>query len=197
MQYPDVRNTDLSKMLGEEWKNAPSEVRQMHIDKEAREREEYYKKVAVWKDHHCKEEDFSSHDGKTVGKSGVFLASDANISLRVPQSYPSLASVSATTNLSPTAIPTTTNDLQKIVHSSMFQKPSTEGHASSISSWDGDATVEYTDVHASLIPTIPSSNILKFPSGSVLTAATRSLQNVEDTENLDSIFSRKSSESKA
>jgi hypothetical protein len=44
-----VKNTDISKLLGLEWRAAPQEVRQPHIDKEAREREEYHKKVSAWR----------------------------------------------------------------------------------------------------------------------------------------------------
>jgi hypothetical protein len=199
MQHPDVRNTDISKMLGEEWKNAPAGVRQPHIDKEAREREEYYKKVAAWKEHHCKEEDTSSANVSTIGKNGSFLVNNANFSVRVPPSPPTPASVAATTNLIPRAVPPPPSELEKNVHSSMFEKPSmVEGLVSSISSWDGDASMDYTDADESLIPTIlPPPSILKFPSESVLSATNAFLHNGDDSEHFISISSCKSSESNA
>lgn len=48
-ENPNVKNTDISKLLGLEWRAAPQEVRQPHIDKEAREREEYHRKVSAWR----------------------------------------------------------------------------------------------------------------------------------------------------
>lgn len=44
-----MKNTDISKLLAKEWKTASQEVRQLHIDKEAREREEYHRKIAAWR----------------------------------------------------------------------------------------------------------------------------------------------------
>lgn len=44
-----MKNTDISKLLGKEWKAVPQEVRQPHIDKEAREREVYHKKISAWR----------------------------------------------------------------------------------------------------------------------------------------------------
>jgi hypothetical protein len=184
LQHPGARNTDISKMLGEEWKNAPSEIRQPHIDKEAREREEYYKKVATWKE-----------NGSTNGKSGAFHGNNANFSVQVPPSLPTSASVAVTANRSPRALPTPPNELQKIVHSSMFQNPSlVEGVVSSISSWDGDASIDYTYAQESLMPTVlPPLSVVKFQSEPVLPAASRFLQNGEEAENLKRISSRKSS----
>jgi len=48
-ENPHVKNTDISKLLGKEWKAVPQEVRQPHIDKEAREREAYHKKISAWR----------------------------------------------------------------------------------------------------------------------------------------------------
>lgn len=52
-----MKNTDISKLLGLEWRAAPQEVRQPHIDKEAREREEYHRKVSAWRKQQRKNKD--------------------------------------------------------------------------------------------------------------------------------------------
>ena len=52
-----MKNTEISKLLGEEWKKAPAEVRKPHIDKELRDREEYHKKTLAWRQQRRNEED--------------------------------------------------------------------------------------------------------------------------------------------
>ncbi|VEU36000.1 unnamed protein product [Pseudo-nitzschia multistriata] len=48
-ENPHMKNTDISKLLGKEWKAAPQQVRQPHIDKELYEREVYHKKITAWR----------------------------------------------------------------------------------------------------------------------------------------------------
>jgi len=48
-ENPHVKNTDISKLLGMEWRSIPQEMRQPHIDKEAREREVYHRKISEWR----------------------------------------------------------------------------------------------------------------------------------------------------
>lgn len=48
-QKPDLKNTDVSKCLGEMWRNAPTEERNMYIDCEAQQRAKYKVDIAKWK----------------------------------------------------------------------------------------------------------------------------------------------------
>jgi len=48
-QNPDVKNTEISKILGERWRNAPAEERNLYIEQEAAERKKYKVKAAKWK----------------------------------------------------------------------------------------------------------------------------------------------------
>ena len=44
-KYPEKRNTEISRMLGEMWRNAPADVREKHVRREAEEREIYKKEL--------------------------------------------------------------------------------------------------------------------------------------------------------
>lgn len=48
-ENPHMKNTDISKLLGMEWRTIPQELRQPHIDKEARERESYRQEISEWR----------------------------------------------------------------------------------------------------------------------------------------------------
>lgn len=47
---PNMRNTEISRVLGDMWKNAPPEERAPHIEREASEREKYKVDMAKWKE---------------------------------------------------------------------------------------------------------------------------------------------------
>jgi len=47
-QNPDKRNTDISKVLGEMWKNCSEEERNVYIQREAEERERYKLAISAW-----------------------------------------------------------------------------------------------------------------------------------------------------
>lgn len=47
--YPEMKNTEVSRMLGEMWRNAPEEDRRPHIEKEKEEREKYKVEIASWR----------------------------------------------------------------------------------------------------------------------------------------------------
>lgn len=54
---PKMKNTEVSRMLGEMWRNASEEERKPHIDKEKEEREKYKVAIAEWrKDYEAKME---------------------------------------------------------------------------------------------------------------------------------------------
>jgi len=49
---PGMRNTEVSRVLGEMWRNAPEEERNPHIEREARERKKYKVAIAQWREEH-------------------------------------------------------------------------------------------------------------------------------------------------
>eukprot|EP00980_Cylindrotheca_fusiformis_P026287 scaffold15718_cov126-Cylindrotheca_fusiformis.AAC.5 len=48
--YPAMKNTDISKLLGRNWREAPASLRQPHIEREHRERQIYKVKIAQWRE---------------------------------------------------------------------------------------------------------------------------------------------------
>lgn len=46
---PDMPNTEISRVLGEMWKNSSPEERQVHIDREADDRKKYKVDIASWR----------------------------------------------------------------------------------------------------------------------------------------------------
>jgi hypothetical protein len=46
---PDMKNTEISRLLGEMWRNASEEERKPHIEKEKEEREKYKIAIADWR----------------------------------------------------------------------------------------------------------------------------------------------------
>ena len=46
---PELKNTEVSRLLGEMWRGAAMEERQPHIDKEKKEREKYKIAIAAWR----------------------------------------------------------------------------------------------------------------------------------------------------
>eukprot|EP00934_Nitzschia_sp_Nitz4_P005126 Nitzschia sp. Nitz4//scaffold286_size23798//19800//21261//NITZ4_008455-RA/size23798-snap-gene-0.3-mRNA-1//1//CDS//3329545753//5116//frame0 len=48
-QNPTMKNTEVSRLLGELWRNASEEERQPHIDREKQEREKYKVAIAQWR----------------------------------------------------------------------------------------------------------------------------------------------------
>lgn len=48
-QHPEMKNTEVSRLLGEMWRNAPDSERRPHIDKEKEERDKYKFAIAAWR----------------------------------------------------------------------------------------------------------------------------------------------------
>ena len=48
-QNPRLKNTEVSRLLGEMWRNASDEERRPHIEKEKVERAKYKKAMAKWR----------------------------------------------------------------------------------------------------------------------------------------------------
>lgn len=51
---PSIRNTEVSRILGEMWRNAAEEERRPHIEKEKEEREKYKIAIAKWREEYEK-----------------------------------------------------------------------------------------------------------------------------------------------
>lgn len=57
-QNPDIKNTEVSRLLGEMWRNSSNEDRKPYVDKEKVEREKYKIAIAAWrKDFEAKKEE--------------------------------------------------------------------------------------------------------------------------------------------
>lgn len=48
-QNPEIKNTQVSRLLGEMWRNASEEDRKPYVDKEKKEREKYKVAIADWR----------------------------------------------------------------------------------------------------------------------------------------------------
>ena len=48
-EHPELKNTDISRILGGLWRNAPPEERAPHIEKEHTERQKYKVAIAAWR----------------------------------------------------------------------------------------------------------------------------------------------------
>lgn len=48
-ENPDLKNTEISKLLGQAWKSLPVEMRCPYIEREHREREVYKERIAKWR----------------------------------------------------------------------------------------------------------------------------------------------------
>jgi HMG (high mobility group) box len=51
-EKPDIKNTEVSRLLGEMWRNLTDEERMPHVERERREREIYKVAIAEWREHH-------------------------------------------------------------------------------------------------------------------------------------------------
>lgn len=48
-ENPNIRNTEVSRILGELWRNASEEEKRPHIEREKEEREKYKESIAEWR----------------------------------------------------------------------------------------------------------------------------------------------------
>jgi hypothetical protein len=51
---PELKNTEISKILGEMWRNASDEEKRPHVEHERDEREKYKIAIAEWREEHEK-----------------------------------------------------------------------------------------------------------------------------------------------
>ncbi|KAG7357335.1 high mobility group box domain containing protein [Nitzschia inconspicua] len=191
-QHPGVKNTDISKMLGDEWNNAPVEIRQPHINKEAQEREEYYKKVEAWKEHRSGN---WAVRGKMEPSPAIMIPNQmnfSNLSVMVPPSPPTPdTSTAMPVHLLPrNGLPLPTTSTPNTIDPSVFQKPSiVESQASSNSIWECDSSMRHHGSEESLIPTIlPPVDPPNPHSDSVFSDVHVSLHQAEDNGKLGPNF---------
>ena len=50
LQYPHLKNTDVSSVLAQKWHEASDEAKRPHIERELRDREKYHEDMAAWKE---------------------------------------------------------------------------------------------------------------------------------------------------
>jgi transcription factor SOX1/3/14/21 (SOX group B) len=88
---PDMANTEISRVLGEMWKNTSLEERKVHIDREAEERKKYKIEIASWRQDDAVRKEKVRRDQVEKSKIAKTVASLANpyrgppASLVVPQ----------------------------------------------------------------------------------------------------------------
>lgn len=54
VEHPDVKNTDISRMLGELWRQLPEQERSPHVDREKIERDKYKIAIAAWREENAR-----------------------------------------------------------------------------------------------------------------------------------------------
>lgn len=87
---PDLKNTEISKLLGQAWKNAPPEVRRPYIEREHRERAVYKERIAKWRKERKEQDRLSKQQHEAVTKhfmnSGILVTTNASSGTAAPLS---------------------------------------------------------------------------------------------------------------
>lgn len=60
-KHPEMKNTEVSRLLGEQWRNATDEERKPYIEKEREEREKYKVSIADWRENFEKKKEEQRH----------------------------------------------------------------------------------------------------------------------------------------
>lgn len=58
---PGLKNTDISKLLGHEWRSASEDMKRPFVEQEQQERQAYHIRIAAWKEERKHQEDFVKH----------------------------------------------------------------------------------------------------------------------------------------
>jgi hypothetical protein len=155
-----MKNTEISKLLGEEWKKAPAEVRKPHIDKELRDREAYHKKTLAWRQQRRNEEDSARQQRIAVAERLVLPRMRQLPTTSPIPSTPPSSSLGTTFNSRETPILPKPSFSQEDVPKAIaapIQKSSPvhqqAGRPTSPDPWD-EMNLGYNGVEESLIPTI-------------------------------------------
>ena len=154
-----MKNTEISKLLGEEWRNCPAHVRQPHINKEKREREEYHRRVAIWQQNRKPEDTTLCQLGAGEVRSvtvhnGQVEAMEVNLPSTPSSIYPTS---SAGFQLSPREfLPIAPKEPEKVSPpiSRENQLSIDQVDALLVPGWKTEAVVQHIEAEESLIPTI-------------------------------------------
>eukprot|EP00539_Tryblionella_compressa_P000806 CAMPEP_0178747804 /NCGR_PEP_ID=MMETSP0744-20121128/8535_1 /TAXON_ID=913974 /ORGANISM="Nitzschia punctata, Strain CCMP561" /LENGTH=165 /DNA_ID=CAMNT_0020401101 /DNA_START=170 /DNA_END=664 /DNA_ORIENTATION=+ len=164
-----MKNTDISKLLGEEWKKLPPHVRQPHIDKEAREREEYHQKTSAWREQRRNEEAVERLKQAAVTEAFVESAKKETPLLGSVQSRSYQCKVPAenSPNMAKEA-----SKLQPLLFRTGQSSIQGTGQMKPLSTWESEVHLGYNGVEESLIPTIlpaahPPQALLPSPFGTI------------------------------
>ncbi|KAL3909972.1 MAG: hypothetical protein SGILL_007876, partial [Bacillariaceae sp.] len=159
-ENPGMKNTEISKLLGEEWKNCPIHIRQPHIDKEKREREFYHKAVAMWRQSRMAEKEsplqlspdeilpITVHNGQVEATTAKLPAAPSNAFPMNTNDFP----------LSPRELlPIAPKEPEKVSPPLSLKAPLgviEQVDAPAVPRWKSCAGIQYVDAEESLIPTI-------------------------------------------
>lgn len=85
-ENPGMRNTEISRILGEMWKNASHEEKSPHIEREAKERAKYKINIAKWR----KEDSIQKEEAKKEQVEQAKLATQSQLNYQLPPSTTAL-----------------------------------------------------------------------------------------------------------
>ena len=127
-----MKNTDISKMLGQEWTNATPDVKRPYLEQEQRDREEYYREMAVWRAEHPKKKPIPKKQKVASFSRDTRVGQDGDLQKIKPSSPESHRGVKAhyqscaTGTVPASSSPATSNfsaDWRTFVSTSMSLKP--------------------------------------------------------------------------
>jgi len=85
-ENPGMRNTEISRILGEMWKNASDEEKSPHIEREAKERAKYKINIAKWR----KEDSIQKEEAKKEQVEQAKLDAQSQLNYHLPPSTTAL-----------------------------------------------------------------------------------------------------------
>ena len=143
-----LKNTDISKLLGKEWKAASQQIRQPYIDEEAREREAYHKKISAWREQKRQNEKSATSPQKAPSPTNfpdLCQGPGDTIEARLPQ-IQALQVVKKPVTLSSCSVlpdDTTASSLQRLETLRRSDTPFTVGSMTKIAAFQSDHETRY------------------------------------------------------